>query len=711
MKLWICEKPAQAKLVAARIGGAKPNKGFIDTNDGKVTWCIGHILTLKEPGEYDPKWQAWDVATLPVVPARFDMKPLKGKEDQLKIIGGLLKSSNHVVIATDGDREGELLCRELLEYYNWSGRIERMWNTNLDDESIDKALANLKPGDKTVSLHYAAQARSEADYIAGMTLSRAATKCLGNGDELYSVGRVQTAVLGMIVRRDLAIEGFKPQTYYELVGGLAKDGQPYTLKYAPGEEARILDKSLAEKIAALVKGQSGVLLVERKRKKQAPPKLFSLSSLQQLANKLWNWSASETKDVAQKLYDAQLTSYPRTDCEYLPNEQEKDAPRILAGLGQLDAFKGLVAKLGTDLNYRKTVYDTSKTTAHHAIVPTFKQADLSALSDQERKLYTEIAKRFIAAFFPDYEYDSTVVKLPVGDYEFKGSGVVPAVPGWKEVTSGIEDDAAEDNQSFPNINNGESATVDKVTIADKQTKAPPRYTPASLLKDMENIVKFTEDPEIRAKLKARLKNEENAGIGTPATRDTFVDILVNRSYIAIEKNKIISSAVGRKLIAALPEALSDPIETAVMEDKLDQIASGSLKKEEFVRLSIEQTQLQLARIIEVGKSFAKNDVQYPCPQCGKGMKRRPGQNGHFWGCSGYPECKHTMNDVKGKPVAKVQANTQGEKYPCPKCGKPLALRTGKGQGKKVNKFWGCTGYPECKQTFNDAAGKPEIKAA
>lgn len=707
-KLWLCEKPNQAKLVAARIGVTGRGDGFIETKDGKVTWCIGHLLGLKSPDKHDGKWKKWNLESLPIVPEKFELEISKGKEKQAKIVGKLLKESKHVVIATDGDREGELLGREMLDYFKWFGKIDRMWNSNLDDESIDKALAGIKPGADTEPLYYAAQARSEADYIAGMTLTRAATICFGNGDEMFSVGRVQTAVLGMIVRRDLEIKNFTPSAYYELKAIFEKEGQEYYLTHAPKEENRIIEQSKAEELIKILSGKEGKLEVEKTRKQSAPPKLFSLSTLQQTANKKFGWSASDTKEIAQELYDAQVTSYPRTDCEFLPNEQEKDAARIIKGLSDVSEFGNITSLIDSDyekLVYRKTAFNSSKTTAHHAIVPTVKIPALNQLSDKQKQLYSLIVERYLLIFLEDYVYDSTSIKVTVENCLFSASGSVPVSQGWKAVFN--DDKKEDDNQKFPPLDNGETVVFSDIEMLSKLTKCRPSYTQASILKDMENISRFTDDKEVLAIIKSRIKEDSNAGIGTPATRDTFVDILLYRNYIMIEKNKLFATDSGFKLIAALPSAISDPIETCIMEEKLDEISSGNFKKSEFMRYAVAHTVNVLDHIKDQAKSFTKNEVEHPCPDCGSGLVRRKGSNGFFWPCSS-GDCKFTTSDSGGKPVVKKATETAGE---CPDCGKPLVKREGTSKAKKPYKFWGCSGFPGCKSNFQDKDGKPEIKAA
>jgi len=709
-KLWLCEKPKQGTVVAGQLGILKRHNGYIETKDGIVTWCFGHLLGFKQPGEYDEKWKTWALESLPIVPDSFDLVPLKGKEKQLKIIGGLLKNTDHLMLATDGDREGELLGREVLDYFNWSGKIERMWNTSLDEESIDNALADIRPGKDTENLYIAGAARAKADYINGMTMTRAATKAFGNGSDIYSVGRVQTAVLGIIVRRAKEIENFISKEYFELFSCHEKQGKEFKLRYAPKAENRIFDKEKANHLLDLIKNKTVDFCVEQKRKKTKPPKLFSLLTLQKTANTALGWSASETKAVAQELYDAQLISYPRTDCEYLPNEQEKDAEKILAHLAGIDSLKPFIQSIET-IVYRKSTFNTGKTTAHHAIVPTKKSAKIEDLSKKQASLYMIICQRYIANFMVDYEYDSTIIKYLIEECEFKGVGNTPAINGWKEMYQGTPNDDSEpqdvDNQSFPNIENGELGCLDQVDLQELKTKPPARFTQNSLSDAMANITSLIEDEALIKEFKQRLKNDDEVGIGTPATRDTYIDILIQRSYVTLDKKKIIETDLGVKLIDALPDTQSDPVETAIMESMLNEIAQGNADKTVFIDIVINNTTEYVHEIKESAKTFVKEAIKNPCPKCDEGqMMRRKGTNGFFWGCSNYPTCEHSMLDKKGSPVERVAPVISD--VCCELCGKPMALRPSSKKGSSG--FWGCTDFPTCKNTLPDDNGKPGKKA-
>ncbi len=690
-KLWICEKPKQGLLVAERIGITKRADGYIETKDGIVTWCIGHLVGFKSPGDYSDRWRSWSLESLPIVPERFDLQPLNGKNKQLKVIGNLLKNTSHVIIATDGDREGELLGREILDFHHWSGKIDRMWNTNLDSESIDNALKSIKPGDDYQNLYQAALARSEADYITGMSLTRAATKVFSDKDVL-SVGRVQTAVLGMIVRRGKEIGQFESRPYYELVSHHSKDGVDYSLKYSPKAESRLYDKSAAKGILGCIEGQTVSLSVETKNRKKQPPPLFNLLALQQAANTALGWSASEVKAVAQNLYDDGLISYPRTDCKYLPNEQEKDAETILSNLSGISKFAPYIDEIGTDLVFRKNVFDTDMTTAHHAIVPSKKPVDISNLDDKQRALYLIVCRRYIAVFMPDYEFESTSVKFQINGCEFKAIGNTPLKMGWKQLYQNEEDESDKDNQVFPALNNGESVILDNVEIKTLKTKPPARFTQSSLLSAMENISVLIEDEKLRALFRQRLRDNENAGIGTPATRDTYLDILVQRNYVSVNRNKIYESELGVKLIESLPDKVSDPIETAVMESYLDRISIGKYDKKRLVDLVINDTE----DVIKILSDYAGNKLQeteqYSCKKCDGHLTRRKGKHGAFWSCSNYPDCDYKMSDKQGKPVEPKQTS----KKECPTCKSGFLVKRKTKQGKNKGKeFWACSVY-DCK---------------
>lgn len=563
------------------------------------------------------------------------------------MIQGLLKDATELVIATDADREGEMIAREVLEQFSYRGLIQRLWLSALDTESVKRALAKLRPGRETEPLYRAALARSRADWLVGLNLTRAATVALGNGSDVLSVGRVQTPTLALVVRRDELIENFKPRDFYELVAEVAAGTHRLTLRHAPAEEGRLYERAAAEGLAARAQGARGPLVVVSERKHQAPPRLFDLLKLQGAANKHWGWSAQKTLDVAQALYEIhKATSYPRTDCPYLPNEQEADVPSILRHLAGVDDL-ATHARIETP-EIRKSVFNTKKITAHHAIIPTTAPAPWSAMNEDERALYLLIARHYLAALHPDHEYQETRISINANGVPFKTTGRVPLVAGWKVVFGAdVDDEDDKDKEATPTlppVQDGEAAEATRVTVDARRTSPPARYTEKTLLEDMAAIAKYVDDPALKAKLK------ETSGIGTNATRASILEKLKKRTFLAVNGKTIISTPTGRELIHRLPAGLADPGETALWEDRMEAIVNNQETVEGFLAAIDTKVIAQLAELRNAG-SGPLAAVTHACPSCGKALRRVKGKNGYFWGCTGYPECKTTRDDERGKPAA------------------------------------------------------------
>lgn len=580
--------------IADFLGVKSKGDGCIYTNDGVVTWGFGHLLELQEPEEYDSKWAVWTWESLPIIPEKYEIRPKiqkkKGKDGktvsspdqgikkQLGNIGKHLKECSEVVIATDADREGESIGRNILKWFNYRGATKRLWLSALDPESIRKAIANPKGGMDTINYYFASEARSIADWLVGMTMSRAFTIRGGKGDRQFvSIGRIQTPTLALIVRREREIANFKPENYFEIEADATDGTNTVSLKYAPKAEDRILKREDAESLLKEVVGLQGNFGVTTERKKTKPPKLFSLPSLQKLAIKKFGMTAKQVLDTAQSLYEThKYTSYPRTDCEFLPEEQIPDMSQIL---GNVSEFYPDVDIDQTEA--RKEVFNSKKVTAHHALIPTKVKADLSKLNDLEKKIYLLVAGRYIEALMPDYEYDQTNIILPVKEgVELKATGNVPKVQGWKSV-NGQEKD--EESGLLPPIENGSSGKVEKAEIATRQTKPPSPYTESTLLADMENVSKYVEDKE----LKKILKGTE--GLGTPATRDSVIETLISKNRAFVErKNKIlVSTQKGRDLIELVERVLpvlADPAQSGIWEQKLEDILqNGRSGMLEFIK--------------------------------------------------------------------------------------------------------------------------------
>lgn len=580
MKVYLAEKPSQGKDIAEVLGSRRRGDGFIETVDGVVTWAIGHLLELAPPEEYDKSLGRWNWESLPIIPPAFRWIPKEKTKPQLKVIRELLKKASAVVVATDADREGEMIAREVLDYCKFKGSISRLWLSALDPESIKAALQRLKNGSETEPLYHAARARSQADWLVGMNLTRGLTVRMRQSWErqVISIGRVQTPTLGLVVRRDREIANFVSRDYFEIAADVAAgNGTRVKLRYAPRDEDRMFERSKADSIAAAATGTRGPLKVEVENKRQGPPKLFSLAGLQIKANKAFGWGADETLRIAQALYEKhKLTTYPRTDSEFLPEEQIGDVAVITAHLLKLNVFKDLAF---AEPVFRKTVFNTAKVSAHHAIIPTRVPANLSSLSAEERDAYLLIARSYLAALMPDYQWEQTRITLKAGGVVFAATGNVPLVPGWKAVFGAAAAEEQEESAVLPKIPDGTPALVEKTAVEGKKTEPPAYYTEGTLIADMKSVAKFVADPARRARLK------ETSGIGTEATRAGILETLKGREYLTAKGKKVVSTEKGQGLIELLEKhlpALTDPGETAVWEDGFEEIIARRGDGEKFV---------------------------------------------------------------------------------------------------------------------------------
>ena len=594
-RLYLCEKPDQGKVVAQALGGGQKVDGGVAGNDWVVTWGFGHLLTPYHPQDYDADLKKWSWEPLPIVPKKFLFKPKdqKGSGQQIKKIEKLLAGASEVVISTDPDREGELIAYLILNRLQWSGPTKRLWISDLTLSSVKAKLQTLKDASETKPLYWAAMARMYADWIVGMNMSRAATlKLAAYGAKPMSVGRVQTPVAAMIVDRERKIKNFKPEDFFELTARVSTSNGSLTMRHAPSGDDKILKKSEIEELRNKASGATGPIAVKTEAKKQAPPKLFELNTLQQEANVRFGWSAANTLKVMQALYEThKVLTYPRTDCAVLPEEHKNNFATLSSNLAGISEIKHLAPRLGTPV-MRSSVYDDKKVTAHHAIVPTNKTPVMTALSADETKLYLLVYKQWVAAHLPDMEYLQTSISFSANGVPFKASGRQITKTGWKDAfvapgastdTEDESDDAVEkspeDGQNLPPLKDGEAATANDVKIDSKKTKAPSRFTEKTLLAAMANIASFVEDPAAKKTLK------ETSGIGTPATRANVIETLKAREYIKVAKRQLVPTDTAFTLIDAMRKvapAYADPVMTARWEDVLEEIASGQDKVKAFV---------------------------------------------------------------------------------------------------------------------------------
>jgi DNA topoisomerase-3 len=578
--LIITEKTSQAKDLRAAFGD----------RFGQILPAEGHLLRLAEPDEVDPNWKRWSCALLkpdglyPTRPAKQGNKPAK-----LKAIAAALKSCEMVILATDCDREGQLIGQEILEHLRYRGSVQRALFTAQDPKTLRQAFAALKPNREMRPLYEAAVARQQADQIFNLSLTRTATKTLlAPGTRgVIGIGRVKTPTLGIVCMRELEIRNFRPEDYFEVVAQANVTGGSFAMRHAPPPKQRIKERARAEAIARAANGHHGPLSVEVEHRRQGPPKLFDLPSLQKTCGQRWGWTADKTLSIAQELYDGdgkKLITYPRAEARYLGENQIADVPTITAALTRLRGFAHLdvskpVIRKGKSGHFCDRALEG---VSHHAVVPNVNvlddlEARLTRLSDDEKRLFAIICRSYLAAVMPDYEYRQTVVTLqvpvpPSGSVEFRAVGRIPLVQGWKAAHGASEpDNADETEQTLPPLTDGEVARLTEPRIDAKRTQAPPRYNEGTLIDAMQNAWRFVENPAMRERLK------EAKGIGTPATRAEIIKGLKRQNLLTADGKWVAPTEAGLQLFDLLrgaAPALVDPGTTAEWEMQLDAVVTG-----------------------------------------------------------------------------------------------------------------------------------------
>ena len=592
MMLYIAEKPSLGKAIAAQLPGPRQaSRTHIECGSHvTVTWAFGHLYEQAEPDAYLPDSvpkngkgkKRWRLEDLPIIPQAWQKIPKGEAREQLAAIRALLKTAAEVVNAGDPDREGQLLVDEILDAMHWRGPTKRIWLAALDPASVQKALANLKDNTAYRPLRDAAEARARADWLVGMNLTRAYT-LKSSGQGVVSVGRVQTPTLGLVVRRDLEIEQFAPVTFYVPQVTFRHSNGTYKATWkAPATadgldaEGRLINLPSAQAIITAADHQPGtVKAFDAEDASEAPPLPFTLSRLQAVASSRHGLSAKATLDAAQSLYeDHKLTSYPRTDCPYLPESQMSDARMVLAAVARVNpAMDGLVK--GADLSLKSGAWNDKKIGAHHGIIPTsHDQVALSALSEIERQVYDLIVRAYLCQFYPPYRFTKTVTITQCAGHEWEAKGRTQLAAGWRAVLGGQEK-PAEDVQALPLMKVGDQVEWVDGRVDHRQTKAPPRFTDGTLIAAMSAVHKLVQDPKIKARLK------ETSGLGTEATRANILETLVKRGFIERKGKTLLSTETGRILIAALPPALTDPGVTGLWEDALAEVAAGNRTLDEF----------------------------------------------------------------------------------------------------------------------------------
>ena len=562
-KLIVAEKPSVARDIARVLGAKTRGEGYIYNENYVVTWAIGHLVSLCEPGETDERWQKWSMAQLPMLPERIPLKVLPKTKAQFSIIKKLMNSReiDGLICATDSAREGELIFRYIYQMAGCKKSVERLWISSMTDAAIRQGFEALKPASEYDALYESARCRSEADWLVGMNASRAFSLAY---NAHLSVGRVQTPTLNLIVKRDLEIEAFVPQDYWEI---RANFGDYEGLWINPEtKDARCLDRDRADAVRKSVAGRPAQVeesTLERKR--VAPPQLYDLTALQREANKKLGFSADKTLKVAQALYEThKLITYPRTDSRYLPDDMK---PRIAVALKKLpEPYAAFVAAPEMNLNmHSRRFYDNAKISDHHAIVPTEKAGNMAHLPPDEMKLYDMVVRRLIAVHYPNYEYEAAKVITRVEEHRFRSTGAMPVVEGWRALYR--EDKGETKEPPLPRLAVGEARRVERASVKSCKTKPPAPHTDASILNLMENAGRDIEDESLREQMK-------DSGLGTPATRAAVIERLIQVGYARRKGKTLVSTEKGRQLIAVVPEQIASAVTTGKWEKALSAMASN-----------------------------------------------------------------------------------------------------------------------------------------
>ena len=655
MRLFIAEKPSLGRAIAAGLGKGTEKDGAIYLGSDVVTWCFGHILEQCSPEDYDEKYKRWRIEDLPILPEVWKTKVKPGAKKQYLLIQKLVHEADEIVNAGDPDREGQLLVDEVLadlQILTGSKPIRRILLNALDEKSVREALRQLRSNQEFIGLRNSALARSRADWLIGMNLSRIYTIRARQAGytNTVSVGRVQTPTMGLVVRREIEIRKFRPITFFTPRILWLHEAGSFLTRWKPHEmdgvdaEGRIVQRETAEQILSAVRSTPASISDMEQKKGTSPQRLpYSLSALQIDAGKMLGYAPQEVLDTQQALYEKKLTSYPRSDCDYLPENQLADKDVILDHFASLDAdFSPFAEK--ADRKLRSRAWNDAKISAHHAIIPTTMRPDYTALTDMEKNLYALIVKAYIAQFYPAQEFLSTKIEVTAGEEIFTASGKVILRNGWKELYQKEQHDTEDDTdqaQNLPSVRKGDFVAYQDGHIKEGVTKPPARFTPATLLKAMKEIHKYVKDRRVKETLK------ECSGIGTEATRAFIIETLQKREYVRLEKKQLVPTELGISLCEILPDKILFPDITAQWEFDLDRISTGSISIKDFFA----QQEIYLRELISSAKTATiappKNSIT--CPQCAKPMRRLKSAKGYFWGCTGYPECKVTFPDKNGKP--------------------------------------------------------------
>jgi len=712
--LVLAEKPSVARDLAKVLSCTQNSDGCIIGVKYIVTWALGHLVTLADPEAYNSKYKTWNLEDLPMLPKKMDLVVIKETSKQFGIVRSLLHRNDidELVIATDAGREGELVARWILEKAGFTKPVKRLWISSQTDKAIKEGFAKLRPAKEYDNLFLSAQSRSEADWLVGLNVTRALT-CKHNAQ--LSAGRVQTPTLALIVDRENEIRRFTPRDYWTISAGFFG----FTIKWQDKSsgQTRIFDRKQADNIVSAIAGQVGeVTEIIKESKKDLPPLAYDLTELQRDANRIYGFSAKQTLNIMQKLYETyKLVTYPRTDSRYIT---EDIVPTLVERLKSISigSYKLSAQELlKTRLNVTKRFVDSSKVSDHHAIIPTEQYVDLNPLSIEERRIYDLIVKRFIAVLSQPFEYEQTTVKVDVKGERFYAKGRIIKASGWKKVYEGFgnqdgrnagsnggdkgngngddEDDddydddfagnaAGNSDQPLPNIVKGQKDKVAGTKAVNGKTKPPPRYTEATLLTAMEHPGKFIDNKVLRETI------EGTSGLGTPATRADIIEKLFSTFYVEKKGKQIYPTSKGIQLIGLVPQDLKSAELTAKWEQQLSLISKGKTSAKMFVADMGAYASKLVSAVIANSEIYKHDNLTREKCECGKYMLEVNGKRGKMLVC---PD----------KECGKRRSVSQTSNARCPECHKNMEIR---GEGDNKSFFCSC-GFREKLESYAKRRGE------
>ena len=682
--LVIAEKPSVARDIARVLGANQKNGGVLEGKKYVVTWALGHLITLADPEEYDKKYEKWEMSTLPMMPKDMKLVVIRQTGKQFSVVKTQLfrKDIEEIIIATDAGREGELVARWILEKAGCHKPIKRLWISSVTDKAIKEGFANLKDGHAYDNLYRAAVARAEADWLVGMNGTRALT-CKYNAQ--LSCGRVQTPTLAMIARREEEIRQFTPKEYY----GVSVETQDvkWTWRDEKTKSFRTFSREKAEEIRRKTETASlEVTRIEEKTKKSMAPGLYDLTTLQREANQKYGFSAKETLNIMQRLYENhKVLTYPRTDSRYIGKDIVPTIRERLkaCGIGPYRKLAG--ALMNKPVQANSSFVDDKKVSDHHAIIPTEQFVQLDHMTNEERKIYDMVVRRFLAVLYPPFEYQQVTMEAKAAGETFAASGKVVKSQGWKEVYEGGDQEESEEDeeklkdQRLPKMQTGQKLKVLRAALNTGKTKPPARFTEATLLAAMENPVKFMETRD-----KEAVKTiGETGGLGTVDTRADIIEKLFHSFMMEKKGNEIHITSKAKQLLELVPEDLKKPELTADWEMKLSQIAKGKIRQGDFLH-EIRDYTCEIVDEIKSGEGTFRHDnlTNKVCPRCGKKLLAVNGKNSKMLVCQDR-ECGYRET---------ISRTTNAR---CPKCHKRMEMYV---KGKEETFICAC-GYKEKLSAF------------